>query len=83
MVRNSTPSLEIESASQAMEMAKEGLSQARDTAVKAYEQGRDKIETYGEWVQGCIRQQPLTSVLVATVGGLLIGLILAQTRSRT
>ena len=54
------------------------LGAAREAAGDMLERGREKAEELREGVSDRIRERPLTSVLVATGVGVLIGVLLAR-----
>jgi ElaB/YqjD/DUF883 family membrane-anchored ribosome-binding protein len=58
----------------AKQAAREQLSGVRESMVGYYEQGRDKAIEFEHSLENRIREKPLSSVLVATGLGFLIGL---------
>ena len=58
--------------------AQEGLGTIKEAAAGYVEQGREKVETLGRTVGGQVKEWPLSSLLVATGVGLLLGVVLAR-----
>jgi ElaB/YqjD/DUF883 family membrane-anchored ribosome-binding protein len=58
----------------AKQAAQEQLSGVRDSMVGYYEQGREKAIEFEHSLENRIREKPLSSVLVATGLGFLIGM---------
>lgn len=58
--------------------AQEGLGAIKEAASGYVEQGREKAEALGRTVEGQIKAWPLSSLLVATGVGLLLGIVLAR-----
>jgi ElaB/YqjD/DUF883 family membrane-anchored ribosome-binding protein len=60
--------------SRAGEMAKE----ARDTAKNVYEQGKRRVQEWGDDMESYVRDQPFKSVLIAAGVGLALGFLLGR-----
>lgn len=58
--------------------AQEGLGAVKEAASLYVEQGREKAEALGRTVEGQVKEWPLSSLLVATGIGLLLGIVLAR-----
>jgi ElaB/YqjD/DUF883 family membrane-anchored ribosome-binding protein len=57
----------------ALDAAQEKFGQMEENAAELYDQGRDKVRQVARKVEKHIVEQPLTSVVVAAVVGLLLG----------
>jgi ElaB/YqjD/DUF883 family membrane-anchored ribosome-binding protein len=53
----------------------ETARQVGESASAYYEQGREKVEVYQQYLEENIREKPLPSVLMAVGLGMLIGLL--------
>jgi ElaB/YqjD/DUF883 family membrane-anchored ribosome-binding protein len=63
-----------EMGSTAKQLAQEKLEGVRDTMVGYYEQGRDRAVELEHSLENRIREKPISSILIATGLGFLIGM---------
>jgi len=61
--------------SSAKRTASDNAEALRETAIEYLEQGRARVRELGTSVQHRVQEQPVTSLLVATAIGFLIGLL--------
>ena len=72
----STISKDLQSAgSSAKRTAADSAEALRETANEYLEQGRTRVRELGDTVQHRVQEQPMTSILVATAIGFLIGVL--------
>jgi ElaB/YqjD/DUF883 family membrane-anchored ribosome-binding protein len=64
-----------EMGSSAKQMAQEKFEDVRDSMVGYYEQGRDKAIELEHSLENRIRERPISSLLVATGVGFLVGML--------
>jgi ElaB/YqjD/DUF883 family membrane-anchored ribosome-binding protein len=64
-----------EMGSSAKQMAQEQFEGVRDTMTGYYEQGRDRAMELEQSLEMRVREKPLSSILVATGLGFLIGML--------
>jgi ElaB/YqjD/DUF883 family membrane-anchored ribosome-binding protein len=59
----------------AKRMATDSVETLRETANEYLDQGRARVRELGDTVQTRIQEQPMTSILVATAVGFLLGVL--------
>lgn len=59
----------------AREMASESVDTLRETANQYLDEGRQRVRELGETVQHRVQDQPMTSLLIATAVGFLLGIL--------
>ena len=64
-----------EAGSSARQMAGESMESLREYAGEYLDEGRAKAREFGEAVSTRIQDQPMTSILVATAVGFLLGVL--------
>jgi ElaB/YqjD/DUF883 family membrane-anchored ribosome-binding protein len=56
-------------------MATDSVDAIRETANQYLDEGRNRVRELGETVQHRVQDQPMTSILVATAVGFLLGVL--------
>jgi ElaB/YqjD/DUF883 family membrane-anchored ribosome-binding protein len=64
-----------EATTEAKKAAGEGLGQLRHTASDCLAQGRDRAQAVGQTLQHRVQEQPISSLLMATGIGFLLGVL--------
>jgi ElaB/YqjD/DUF883 family membrane-anchored ribosome-binding protein len=59
----------------ARRMAGDGMEALRETANEYLDESRAKVREFGDTVSTRIQEQPMTSILVATAVGFLLGVL--------
>jgi len=59
----------------ARDMAQEKLGEAREVAGQYYQQGRERAQALEQNLETYIKEQPVTSIMVAAGVGFLIGVL--------
>ena len=59
----------------AREMASESVDSLRETANQYLDEGRQRVRELGDTVQHRVQDRPMTSILIATAIGFLLGVL--------